>query len=231
MYGAYCYCYYFWDLSSCTSLVPSPGLTITQTSEHPLAAYKRVLQAYVNDRGEVDFPTLQKNSADLDRYIVFVAQHKASAISDPNARLAHYINSYNALSMYNVLKSGIPKTHAGIAKINFFYLRKHLIGGEELSLYDYENDIIRKLNEPRVHFALNCSALSCPLLPRTPFTGPGLGGRTRPRDAQVFFGTPQLAHRPQQQGRLRQRTARFLHGRFFDSHNPDADCLYKPIRT
>ncbi|MCI0400628.1 MAG: DUF547 domain-containing protein [Gammaproteobacteria bacterium] len=40
-----------------------------------------------------------------------------------------------------------------------------------MSLYAYENDVIRKLGEPRVHFALNCVALGCPILPKKPFTG------------------------------------------------------------
>ena len=38
-----------------------------------------------------------------------------------------------------------------------------------MSLYRYENEVIRPLGEERVHFALNCMAASCPRLPRTPF--------------------------------------------------------------
>lgn len=176
-------CFY---LSACSTLVPSPKLTSLPTAEAPIVAYQRVLKTYVNDRGEVNYPALQAYASDLERYIAFVAQQNVDLINNPNERLAHYINSYNALSMYNVIKSGIPKSHAGIAKIRFFYLRKHLIGGKELSLYDYENDVIRKLKEPRVHFALNCSALSCPVLPRKPFPGNGLEEELN-REAHNFF--------------------------------------------
>ena len=173
-------------LNGCSTLVPAPEPLSNLRSAEPLAAYARVLQSYVNERGEVDFPALQQHRADLDRYIAYVAQLPASSISNANERLAHYINSYNALSMYNVLESGIPKTHAGSAKIRFFYLRKLLIGGKQMSLYDYENDVIRVLKEPRVHFALNCSALGCPVLPRTPFSGANLN-QELDRETHKFF--------------------------------------------
>ena len=141
---------------------------------------------HIRPATEVDFPALQKHQTDLDSYVAYVAQLKASSISNPNERLAHYINSYNALSMYNVLASGIPKTHAGWAKVRFFYLRKLRIGGKDMSLYSYENDVIRKLKEPRVHFALNCGALGCPTLPKTPFSGAGLY-QELDRETRTFF--------------------------------------------
>lgn len=173
-------------LNACATLVPAPEPISSLRTAEPLAAYTRVLQSYVNERGEVDFPALQKHRADLDNYVAYVAQLPATSISNANERLAHYINSYNALSMYNVLDSGIPQTNAGSAKIRFFYLRKLLVGGKQMSLYDYENDIIRVLKEPRVHFALNCSALSCPVLPRTPFSGANLN-QELDRETHKFF--------------------------------------------
>jgi len=57
------------------------------------------------------------------------------------------------------------------------------------TLYAFENDIIRKLNEPRVHFALNCSAISCPALPRVPFTAADLNSELD-RETRQFFARP-----------------------------------------
>lgn len=173
-------------LNGCATLVPAPESASILNGNAPLAAYARVLQRYVNERGEVDFSALQQHRDDLDNYIAYVAQLPARSISNANERLAHYINSYNALSIYNVLESGIPKTHAGLAKVRFFYLRKLLIGGKPLSLYEYENDVIRMFQEPRVHFALNCSALSCPALPRTPFSAADLN-QELDRETRHFF--------------------------------------------
>ena len=45
--------------------------------------------------------TLQEDRADLDRYLAYIARTPASAFAAPQELLAHYINSYNALSMYN----------------------------------------------------------------------------------------------------------------------------------
>jgi hypothetical protein len=55
-----------------------------------------------------------------------------------------------------------------------------------MSLYAYENDVIRKLGDPRTHFALNCSARGCPVLPRTPFTGDKLDAELD-RETHKFF--------------------------------------------
>jgi uncharacterized protein DUF547 len=60
--------------------------------------------------------------------------------------------------------------------------RKFIIGGRAMSLYAYESDIIRKLGEPRIHFALNCSALGCPILPSTPFSGKDYVSKPIPED-------------------------------------------------
>ena len=148
-------------LAACSTFAPIPK-TDTLDASASLAGYARVLQSFVSDQGEVDFAALEKDQADLDRYVAFIANTSAESFTNANDRLAHYINSYNALSMYNVIDSGIPQTHAGLNKLKFFVLKKFSIGGKPMSLYAYENDIIRKLSEPRVHFALNCSAVSCP---------------------------------------------------------------------
>jgi hypothetical protein len=38
-----------------------------------------------------------------------------------------------------------------------------------ISLYDYENKVIRPVGEPRVHFALNFMVVDYPRLPNKPF--------------------------------------------------------------
>lgn len=174
------------SLTACSTLVRTPGTAGLAGTDGAIAAYARALDKYVNANGEVDFVALRDDSSDLDRYVAFIANTPATRFSNANDRLAHYINSYNALSMYNVLESGIPRTHAGLSKLKFFVLRKLTIGGETRSLYSYENDVIRKLGDPRVHFALNCSAVSCPTLPRVPFTGVNIDAELD-RETRKFF--------------------------------------------
>ena len=161
------------------------------TLEEAKAGYARVLQRHVNDQGEVDFAALRDDAGDaglgaLERYVQAIAATPLDAAPTQQARLAHMVNAYNALSMYNVIASGIPPSHQGVAKVKFFVLRKFVIGGTPVSLYDFENSIIRKLGEPRVHFALNCSAVSCPVLPRAVFTATGLDQELE-RETRSFF--------------------------------------------
>ena len=183
--------------------------TVVQLPEHATAApavpladalqgSARVLQRHVNEHGEVDFMALRDDASDaglpaLEHYVRAIAatpiDASSSALPGKPARLAHMINAYNALSMYNVVASGIPATHAGLAKVRFFVLRKFDVGGAVMSLYDFENDIIRKQGDPRIHFALNCLAVSCPVLPRTPFTAELLDEELQ-REAKAFFARP-----------------------------------------
>ena len=180
-------------LSGCSTLVPAPtGQPSTPAAAH--AAWARVLDRFVNEQGEVDFEALSQDRSDLDRYLRFVADTPLDSLSDPHQKLAHLINAYNALSMFNVIDSGIPRTHAGWNKVRFFITRKLVIGGRTMSLYSFENDVIRpftgKRSDPRVHFALNCSAVSCPVLPRAPFTAAALDAELE-RESKAFFARPQ----------------------------------------
>ena len=180
-------------LSGCSTLVPAPSVPGVGTVQAQ-AAWARVLEEFVNDSGEVDFAALATRRTDLDVYVRHVADTPLDNLPDGPQRLAHMINAYNVLSMFNVIQSGIPATHAGWNKVRFFALRKLDVGGHKLSLYDFENEVIRPytraLNDPRVHFALNCSAVACPVLPRRPFMAAALDAELE-REARAFFARPQ----------------------------------------
>jgi hypothetical protein len=181
-------------LSACSTVVRVPSSATAVALSQALQGYGAVLQKHVNNDGEVDFSGLRDDPSSaglpaLEAYVQAIALTDIKAAPTANARLAHMINAYNALSMYNVIAAGIPQTHAGVAKVSFFVLRKFVIGGQELSLYSFENDMIRKLNEPRIHFALNCSAISCPILPRVPFSGDNLDAELD-NETKAFFSRP-----------------------------------------
>ena len=182
-------------LGACSTVVKvskpdAPLLSITQAEK----GYAAVLMKHVNEKGEVDFAGLRDDRSDsgiqaLESYVQAIAVTPLNAATTADARLAHMLNAYNALSMYNVIASGIPSSHAGLSKVTFFLLRKFEIGGALMSLYTFENEIIRKLDEPRIHFALNCSAVSCPVLPRQPFTASSLNDELN-RETKAFFARP-----------------------------------------
>jgi hypothetical protein len=182
-------------LAACSTVVKvsqpdAPLVSLPQA----LQGYAAVLQRHVNTQGEVDFAALRADSSpsglpSLEAYVQAIAATPLQAAPSADARLSHMINAYNALSMYNVIASGIPASHAGWSKVTFFLLRKFDIGGTTMSLFAFENDIIRKLGDPRIHFALNCSAVSCPVLPRVPFTADKLNEELD-RETRAFFAQP-----------------------------------------
>ena len=115
----------------------------------------------------------------LYRYVSYIAQtspeRHPEAFVSKTRQLAFYINSYNALAMYGVIALKFPDDFDSFTdRARFFKFTRYVIGGEEISLYDYENDIIRPLGDPRVHFALNCMVKACPRLPQTPFSAADL---------------------------------------------------------
>jgi Protein of unknown function, DUF547 len=179
-------------LTGCASL-PRPTGGEVAPGAPPYEAWARVLENHVDDEGRVNFSALALERADLDQFVAYVyaiAPNNHPQLFPTKAHvLAYHINAYNALSMYKVIETGIPATNAGFRKVRFFYLRKVGVGGDAISLYDYENKIIRPLGEPRIHMALNCMSVSCPRLPREVFLPETLEVQLQ-RETQKFFNEP-----------------------------------------
>lgn len=173
-------------LMSCSTFQKTPPALAVQSETQAIGHYASVLKNYVNVAGAVDFEGLQKNPQDLESYVAFVAEKKFSDFTTRESLLAHHLNAYNALSMYTVVQKNIPITNAGFNKIRFFYLTKMVIGGKTMSLVTYENDFIRSMNEDRIHWALNCMAVSCPRLPRQPFVAETLNADLQKQAVEFF---------------------------------------------
>lgn len=178
-------------LAGCTTVRATPP--VTPLPEDVAFAWPSVLQDAVDGLGRVDFRRLAANRGALDIAVAAVGQTAPNNAPDqfptPAAVLAFHINAYNALAMYNVIRSGIPTRLSLLDRIDFFKLTNVVVGGETTSLYDYENDVIRPLGEERVHFALNCMVVSCPRLLQIAFDADRLEAQL---DAatRFFFSEP-----------------------------------------
>lgn len=173
--------------SACTTYVAPPDVALTGVDPH--AAWARVLGARVDPQGRIDFDGMRADRRDLDTFVAWIAQNdprtQPALFPSRAEQIAFYLNSYNALAMYNVL-------HAGVLPVDtakFFYFRALRVGGRWISLYDYENDVIRPLGDERVHFALNCMVRACPRLPQEPFAAATLD-RQLDAAAREFFAKP-----------------------------------------
>ena len=82
--------------------------------------------------------------------------------------LAYYINTYNAYTVELILNNYPVKS---IKDISGAWTKGIVpIGNTKLSLGGIENGILRKMEEPRIHFAINCASYSCPKLLNEAFT-------------------------------------------------------------
>lgn len=158
-------------VSACATKVPLPSVSTNdlQGDGDPKAAWAQVLAQHVNVQGQVDYAALAAQPQDLETWVAYIAQvspeNQPERFASKDEQLAYYLDAYNGLAMYGVLRSGVVPAQ----KVRFFLLRKYTIGGKETSLYTWENKVIRPLGEPRIHFALNCMAASCPRLPQAPW--------------------------------------------------------------
>lgn len=168
----------------------SPASTSAATPEQATRDWAAVLDADVDARGYVDFRALSQHPAQLQRFVDWIAVVDPTShpqlFADSDAVLAYHINAYNALAMRQVLAFDTPVKLTPLRRLRFFKLSKVTVGGRRLSLQAYENDVIRKLGDPRVHVALNCMSESCPRLPREPFTPAQLQAQLD-REAHKFF--------------------------------------------
>lgn len=110
--------------------------------------------------GNVNYSSLNRNNTELEELIMLVSQINPKSLTSLE-RKAFLINSYNILVIKEVVRN--YPIHS-VQKVNGFFEKiKHNIGGSEWSLNQIENDQIRKeFKDPRVHFVLNCAAVSCP---------------------------------------------------------------------
>lgn len=178
----------------CVSMLLTAAVSPVAAADDPYADWAAVLDRYVDQRGLVDFEGLAADRAPLDRFVAWVGRTAPwtdpAMFPDRESEIAYYVNSYNALSMAGILAKGVPEDLDGIfARYGFFKRTKYRIGDRDISLYAYENDIIRDQGEPRVHFVLNCMSIGCPRLLRQPLRGSTLEQQLDAATRE-FFNSP-----------------------------------------
>jgi len=145
------------------------GMQTSSAQTHKL--FGDVLRKYVIN-GLVDYKNL-KNDNQLDKYLTQLSKTKPDKLSR-NEKLAFWINAYNAFTLRIVAENypveSITELHTG-GKIIGYLLGKTVwdkefisINNKKYSLNDIEHKILRKMNEPRIHFAIVCASISCPEL-------------------------------------------------------------------
>ena len=136
--------------------------------------YNRLLGKYVTSGG-VKYAEWKNNAADMQALQAVVDGIAKESISglDKRQQLAFYLNAYNAWILHEALEK-YPTKSVKDALFTFFTSKRITVAGQQTSFKAFEDNVIRKLGEPRVHVALNCASRSCPPLNREAFSGPKL---------------------------------------------------------
>lgn len=142
-----------------------------ETGNHDM--YAGLLEKYV-ENGKVDYEGLKSEEAILDTYLNRLAQIDPKMLSGEE-QFAFYANAYNAWTIKLIL-SGYPgvKSIKDLGTLLKSPWKKKIarIDGGLITLDQIEHDILRpRFKDPRVHFAINCAAKSCPPLASEPFIG------------------------------------------------------------
>jgi hypothetical protein len=141
----------------------------------------RVLEIHVR-AGLVDYAALAANRRDLDLYLEQLGRTSPSdlELASREARLAFWINAYNACALRLVLDHYPIEKHGGgsensVRRIPEAWTRQFCrVAQRERSLDGIEHGILRPLGEPRIHFAVSCPSRSCPPLAGEAYRGDSL---------------------------------------------------------
>ncbi|KAG0714129.1 hypothetical protein GWK47_014715 [Chionoecetes opilio] len=142
-----------------------------------------------------------KNAEEFEDYVKMSKelQHVAVEKLAQDESKAFFINIYNALVIHATVMNGPPSNW--FSRLRFFDKMCYIIGGHAYSLNDIENGVLRANKrgaaqifapfgssdprlktsniqvDPRIHFALNCGAKSCP--PIKTFSGKNINEELR----------------------------------------------------
>ncbi|WP_417556758.1 DUF547 domain-containing protein [Mesoflavibacter zeaxanthinifaciens] len=150
----------------------------SQDLDHKL--WSELLTKHVSESGEVNYKSFKKDSVKLRDYISYLSKNIPSDSATKNEKLAYWINLYNALTVDLIVR------HYPINSIkdikNPWKQRLWKTANLSYNLDEIEHDILRKMNEPRIHFAIVCASISCPKLQNKAF-------KTNTLDAQLTKAT------------------------------------------
>ncbi|WP_242116905.1 DUF547 domain-containing protein [Aestuariivivens sediminicola] len=147
-----------------------------------------LLKAHVAANGNVDYKGFKNNWKTLLDYISYLGKNHPKANWTQEEQLAYWINAYNALTIDLVLR------HYPLGSIKDiedpWKQRLWKLGVKWYHLNEIEHQILRKMHEPRIHFAIVCASQSCPKLQNEAYTASHLEHQLRAA-TEAFLNDPE----------------------------------------
>ena len=170
----------FWlMLIGCRQLLTAD---VDPTMDNPTDAWGALLAKVVSPDGYVDYAQLEQQRKPLDQYVAWITNddlfEKEKITSHHHA---FWLNTYNALVMFQILERGQPESVLDIGGwmpmegASFFVFTRFDIANHQLSLAEIRDEKIRwREMDYRSHAAMNSGMRSSAPLSRELYTGPTL---------------------------------------------------------
>lgn len=164
------------------------------------APWDALLRQYVDEQGRVDYSRWKSEQPQaIQQWLKDLEKQTDLADLNADEQLALWINLYNAFTISAILERypvesilpqivGIPNW---LAFLWFFFRPAYQFAGQRYSLSQIEHRILRReLKEPRIHFALVCASIGCPLLRNRAYE-PAIIQQQLEDDAIRFINNPE----------------------------------------
>ncbi len=133
--------------------------------------YDAFLQKYVAKNGNVNYKAIKANQVGLDSVVREFQAVSLQKSWSKNEQLAYWLNAYNVFTLQLIVSKYPLQKITDLDGGKTWDVKRIELGGKKYSLNEIENEIIRpQFKDPRIHFALNCAARSCPPLYNRAFT-------------------------------------------------------------
>lgn len=151
--------------------------TAAVAQEPDYSAWNHILATHYDPARGMNYAALKARDASTLQALRQQLGKVNVAALNPNQRLAYWINVYNINTVATIVEAYPVESIRDIStdpiiRLNVFKKERVPFGGELLSLDDVEHKKIRAVfKDPRIHFAINCAAKSCPPIRAEAFTG------------------------------------------------------------
>lgn len=174
-----------------------PGDPAQEAPSH--VVWDNLLKSHVGAGGLVNYNGFMQDRKTLEKYLESLSEHIPANRWSREARLAYYINLYNAATVLLILDHYPIESIRDIS--DPWGSKRIQIGDERYSLEQIEHGILRKMDEPRIHFAINCASFSCPELRPWAFSEADLENQLE-YTARDFINDPLRNHISEERAKL-----------------------------
>ncbi|MFD2726956.1 DUF547 domain-containing protein [Hyunsoonleella rubra] len=144
--------------------------TVSTNFSH--STFNDLLQKHVSAHENVNYKGFKSDWKSLNNYIKELDKNLPNNNTPKQEKLVYWINAYNAMTIDLILRHYPIKSIKDIK--NPWKQRYWKLGEKWYNLDEIEHQILRKMNEPRIHFAIVCASYSCPKLQNEAFTASNL---------------------------------------------------------